>query len=258
MKTLGLPSAAESASSGLPAAGPASQHEVGVTRRAIVRLLAQHGSLTAPVIAEHLELSTVGVRRHLVELVESGDAVVVQRKPTSGRGRPPKVYQLTPQGQDRLGNAYDELAKLAFGELQSLGGDAAVAALARTRARAMVSAIGLDAPDFRAADAQTKAERLAQALTSAGYEASTTRIGSGVQLCQHHCPVLGVAADFPALCEAETAVFSELLGTHVQRLATIAQGNCVCTTHIPTLAASSDAPPEPLSARNDQSNRTLQ
>ena len=228
MKKVGLATPEEPA-----VAGPPSQHEVGVTRRAIVRLLAQHGSLTAPAIAEQLELSTVGVRRHLVELVESGDAVVVQRKPKTGRGRPPKVYQLTSQGQDRLGNAYDELAQLAFRELRELGGDDAVTALARKRAGAMLSGIGLDTEDFQSADAQTKAERLAQALTSSGYAASTKLVASGVQLCQHHCPVSHVAADFPALCEAETAAFGELLGTHVQRLATIAQGNCVCTTHIP-------------------------
>jgi predicted ArsR family transcriptional regulator len=42
-----------------------------------------------------------------------------------------------------------------------------------------------------------------------------------------------VAAEFPQLCEAETAVISRLVGTHVQRLATIAHGDGVCTTHIP-------------------------
>jgi predicted ArsR family transcriptional regulator len=42
-----------------------------------------------------------------------------------------------------------------------------------------------------------------------------------------------VAAEFPELCEAETAAFSALLGTHVQRLATIAHGDGVCTTYIP-------------------------
>ena len=35
------------------------------------------------------------------------------------------------------------------------------------------------------------------------------------------------------LCEAETAIFSKTLGTHVQRLATIAHGDGVCTTYIP-------------------------
>ncbi len=42
-----------------------------------------------------------------------------------------------------------------------------------------------------------------------------------------------VAAEFPQLCEAETRAFERLLGTHVQRLATIARGDAVCTTYIP-------------------------
>jgi predicted ArsR family transcriptional regulator len=45
--------------------------------------------------------------------------------------------------------------------------------------------------------------------------------------------VAHVAAEFPQLCDAETAVISRLIGTHVQRLATIAHGDGVCTTHIP-------------------------
>jgi predicted ArsR family transcriptional regulator len=55
----------------------------------------------------------------------------------------------------------------------------------------------------------------------------------GEQLCQQHCPVSHVAHEFPQLCEAETAAIGELLGTHVQRLATIAHGDGVCTTCIP-------------------------
>ena len=57
----------------------------------------------------------------------------------------------------------------------------------------------------------------------------------GEELCQHHCPIAHVAAEFPQLCEAETALFSKVLGTHVQRLATIAHGDGVCTTFIPQI-----------------------
>ena len=62
---------------------------------------------------------------------------------------------------------------------------------------------------------------------------------AGEQLCQHHCPVAHVAAEYPQLCEAETEAFGRLLGTPVQRLATIAHGDGVCTTHItaPSLRA---------------------
>ena len=58
-----------------------------------------------------------------------------------------------------------------------------------------------------------------------------------VQLCQGHCPVQHVAAEFPEFCDAETEAFSELLGVHVQRLATLAQGDHVCTTFVPGAAA---------------------
>jgi len=39
-------------------------------------------------------------------------------------------------------------------------------------------------------------------------------------------------AEFPQLCEAETEAFGRLLGTPVQRLATIAHGDGICTTHV--------------------------
>ncbi len=41
-----------------------------------------------------------------------------------------------------------------------------------------------------------------------------------------------VAAEYPQLCEAETEAFGRLLGTPVQRLATIANGDGICTTHV--------------------------
>jgi predicted ArsR family transcriptional regulator len=80
---------------------------------------------------------------------------------------------------------------------------------------------------------------MADALTGAGYASTTRAVGQtgapvlGVQICQHHCPVAHVAAEFPELCEAETRAFEQVLGTYVQRLATIAHGDGVCTTHIP-------------------------
>ena len=85
-------------------------------------------------------------------------------------------------------------------------------------------------------DPLARAEALAEALTAEGYAANATTIATGGQLCQHHCPVAHVAAEFPQLCDAETAVISRLIGTHVQRLATIAHGDGVCTTHIPAPA----------------------
>ena len=74
---------------------------------------------------------------------------------------------------------------------------------------------------------------MAQALSALGFAASVEPAPAGVQICQHHCPVSHVAGQFPELCEAETEAFARVLGRHVQRLATIAHGDGVCTTVIP-------------------------
>ena len=87
---------------------------------------------------------------------------------------------------------------------------------------------------FRSSD---KTKSLAKFLSKEGYAATvhSKSIGRlhGEELCQHHCPIAHVAVEFPQLCDAETEAFSKILGTHVQRLATIARGDGVCTTFIP-------------------------
>ena len=80
-----------------------------------------------------------------------------------------------------------------------------------------------------------------QALSEQGYAATLIQREQGEEICQHHCPIAHVAAEFPQLCEAETAALSRVLGTHVQRLATIAHGDGVCTTYIPNVSATSQS-----------------
>ena len=84
-------------------------------------------------------------------------------------------------------------------------------------------------------------QAFAGALSELGFATSTDPAPGGVQVCQHHCPVAHVATQYPQLCEAETEAFARLLGRHVQRLATIAHGDGVCTTVIP-LTSHLDSP----------------
>ncbi len=77
---------------------------------------------------------------------------------------------------------------------------------------------------------------------AAGIEHTTAPGVDGVQICQHHCPIADVAQEFPQLCEAETRAFERLIGTNVQRLATIAHGDGICTTHIPSTHSSATRP----------------
>ncbi|WP_374225890.1 helix-turn-helix transcriptional regulator [Pseudonocardia sp. KRD291] len=213
---------------GVPSSGE------GRTRAAVARLLMEQGPVTALSVASELELSGPAVRRHLDAMIADGEADARRPSATArprGRGRPAKEYVLTDAGRVRFGHGYDDLATSALRFLAEQAGPGAVDAFARRR---VADLLGPDRAEITAPDApQERADALARVLSARGYAAQARHGGRGVQLCQHHCPVAHVAAEFPELCEAETKAFAELLGTHVQRLATIARGDAACTTHVP-------------------------
>lgn len=208
------------------------------TRSRVLRAVSAEGPITAAELGRLLELTPAAVRRHLDVLVEQGaiaehEAAGVRR----GRGRPARAYVMGEAGHEALGTDYDSLALEVLHYLGAKAGSSAVAEFVRERIRPLeerYSARLAGAGD----DPAARTELLVEALSEDGFSASARPVGSGglsgVQLCQGHCPVRHVAAQFPEFCEAETDTFSRLLGVHVQRLATQAGGDHVCTTFIPT------------------------
>lgn len=200
------------------------------TRDRVLRSILEHGPSTASGLAERLALTPAAVRRHLTSLTEEGqlDSREERVRGARGRGRPARVYFLTDVGREDFPQAYDELAITALRHLVDVAGPSAIRKIAQERSAGV-------AHRYRALSAQdiSPADALARALDDEGYVVSQQAAPAGEQLCQHHCPVANVAEQFPELCEAETELFAELLGVHVQRLATIAHGDGVCTTHIP-------------------------
>ncbi|MER7000810.1 ArsR family transcriptional regulator [Streptomyces sp. NPDC000410] len=216
--------------------GEAPQEELATgersTRNRVARSILDHGPSTVADLATRLGLTQAAVRRHLDALV-ADDVVAARDQRVYGartRGRPAKVFALTDGGRDAFEQSYDKLAVDALSWIEQHAGEAAVAAFARDRLEAQAVAYR---EAVEAADPEDRTEALAKALSADGYAATAKNAPVGEQLCQHHCPVAHAAERYPQLCEAETEIFSRLLGTHVQRLATIAHGDGVCTTFIP-------------------------
>jgi predicted ArsR family transcriptional regulator len=213
----------------------------GRTRDRVSALLLEHGPQTATELAGRLGISPAAVRRHLDSLVAAGR--IEERAGGQGghaahrgRGRPARRFHLTDAGRSSFPHAYDDLALTALRYVAASGGPDAVRAVAEQQLvglEARASNAVEQAVHARPGEPVDRAQALAAALTAEGYAATASAISGGGQLCQHHCPVAHVAAEFPQLCEAETAVIGRLVGTHVQRLATIAHGDGICTTHIP-------------------------
>jgi predicted ArsR family transcriptional regulator len=215
------------------------------TRDRVLQAISERGPITAATLADDLGLTAPAVRRHLENLEEAGLIIEREAAPgVRGRGRPARSFVLSDAGHQALESDYDHLATEALRFLAQEAGEEAVRRFAESRVAELE---GRYAAQLAAAGTGTAArvDVLVAALTRDGFAASARPVGepgsaspfTGIQLCQGHCPVQHAAREFPAFCDAETDAFSRLLGVHVQRLATLAHGDHVCTTFVPTSTA---------------------
>ena len=244
MKSSGAATPAATAS----AQGTRQAGEGAGTRGQVARLILELGPCTAATLGGRLGLTPAAIRRHLDNLIADGliETRTARTYGNRGRGRPAKVFVITDAGRSAFEHAYDDLATSALRFLERSYGPRAVADFARQQIaeteRRYAPAVA------QAGDLRSRVQALADALSADGYAAAAGPlpevpapgnggavpgvIPTGQQICQHHCPVAHVAAEFPQLCEAETEAFGRLLDVPVRRLATIAHGDGICTTHV--------------------------
>jgi predicted ArsR family transcriptional regulator len=255
--------AASAPARGSASAVPASS---APTRGQVARLILERGPSTAATLGGRLGLTPAAIRRHLDKLLAEGliETRTARAYANRGRGRPAKVFVITDAGRSAFEHAYDDLASSALRFLAETAGPDAIAEFARRQVSDLERRY---APAVARGELASRVQALAEALSADGYAASAGPApaighgggpglgGSGAQLCQHHCPVAHVAAEFPQLCEAETEAFGRLLGTPVQRLATIAHGDGICTTHVTSVgkATPAEAVAVPVTSETPQS-----
>lgn len=250
------------------------------TRDRVLAAITQQGPITAAQVAKDLGLTATGVRRHLDHLADAG--LIEDREVAAtgkrGRGRPARAWVVSSSGHDWLPDDYNTMAVDALRFLRDRAGADAVRGFAddriarleeryaeevsaagedpAARAEALVAALRRDGFAASVRPMGAPSEAADSSAGPSGNAAGTARGGIGVQLCQGHCPVQQVATEFPEFCEAEADAFSRLLGVHVQRLATLAQGDHVCTTFIPTTNLTAPTSlPTPTSIRTERSPR---
>ena len=200
--------------------------QVPSTRERILLLLRRHGRLSAPRLAELLNINSVGVRRHLGLLERDGLVESTVGKPS--RGRPAAIYRLTDAGLERFPRHYDKVAREALAFLKDHDAAALSQFLAWRNERLAASYAGR-------VDGATLAERadaLAEVLSEQGFMAEVESAPGGLRLCQHNCTVEHLAAELPDLCTSEAELFERLLGTRVEREATVVDGAVRCVTRI--------------------------
>lgn len=192
-------------------------------------LLRKHPGSTVAELASLMELTNMGVRRHLDGLAADGLAEPMSPQGARSVGRPPAGWRLTPEGEEEFPRRYDQFALDVLEDVADTCGPAALEeSLHRRTAKLAQSYEDALAEADSLAD---RVERLAALRDADGYLAETATDDEGDWLLtENNCAIHRVARRFPILCTMELSLFRRCLGPQVEvtRESHALSGDAVC------------------------------
>jgi predicted ArsR family transcriptional regulator len=207
-------------------------------RRQILIQLRLDGPSSPDDLAAVLGASRTGILQQLRALEEAG--LVNRHAERHGVGRPRFRYDVTPDAQALFPAAYDGLAVGLLAAIADVGGSQLledVFAARRTQQAARIRE-RIDERVPAGASLELRVRELAVIQDEQGYLAQAVVDADGsIRLRERNCAIHRIARDQPAACNAELALFSEVLGADVVREQHIASGDRCCSYRISDRAA---------------------
>ncbi len=198
------------------------------TRRQILQRLRTEGSLTAQQLAEKLEITSMGVRRHLMTLERDG--LIQMQTQRQAAGRPTYVYRLTEAGFDTFPKSYDLLATQVLDVVRATEGDKRVSQIFAGRMEQLYEQY---APRMTGKNLAERIQELAKIQDEAGYMARWEKVKGGYYLKEQNCAIYRVACRFQDTCQFEIELFRRLLDADLKRVEHQIKGDLACTYFIP-------------------------
>jgi predicted ArsR family transcriptional regulator len=209
------------------------------TDDAVLFQLKSLGEAQAETVARRLGITVQAVRQRLDRL-HSEDMVAFADRP-HGRGRPRRLWWLTPRATALFPDTHAQLTVDLIGAIRSELGEAAFARLLQKRA------VEISATYRRRLDGTTgmaaKFAALAEIRSAEGYMARVEELpGEGYLLVEDHCPICAAAIACQGFCAIEVEVFRGLVdeGWQIERQDHLLSGARRCTyciTRVPANAA---------------------
>lgn len=172
----------------------------------------REGSVTAKVLAQEFNLTTMGVRQHLQGLEDNG--LVNFQDVKVKVGRPTRHWNLTAQGHRRFADRHGDLIIQMLDSVEYIFGAKGLNQIIERREdqtfeqyqKALTSGSTLT----------EKLEILTTLRQQEGYMAELQKDGNDFILVENHCPICHAATRCPTLCKTELSVFQRLLGDECQ------------------------------------------
>lgn len=198
------------------------------TRREMLGYLKRSGEASTERLSEITGITPSGARQHLTALEQDG--FITHRNDRDGRGRPRKIYRLTPSGDALFPRAYVELTNELLEYVEDEDPEMLERIFDRRGLRRLERA-KLRTQDLSFAG---RIAEVAKILDEDGYLADFVAQDDGSYLIrEHNCAVLAVAERYGQACSSELTFLQELLpDADVTRVAHRIAGGHVCAYHV--------------------------
>ena len=183
------------------------QRFIGETRVEMLHLL-RRSRQTITSLADTLRLTDNAVRTHVAALERDGlvEPAGVQR---DTGGKPARIYELTPEGEELFPKAYALVLAGLVEEITRTEGSERAMDLLRSVGRQVAASVAR--PD----DAALRAEAAATALRGLGGDLELRQTADGWRLQGYGCPLSAVTAKRPEVCALAHALVEEITGRPV-------------------------------------------
>ena len=202
--------------------------QMSETRMRILQLLKMRAGMTVSQLEDALHISQMGIRQHLAIL--EADGLVEYRQEKQGRGRPPHIYRLTDAANGLFPTTYANFAVGLMNEVAKFNGPGFINKVFRGRMKAQLQTYQLR---LQGKNLSERVKELARIRDEEGYMARFDENEDNYVLTEHNCPIAVIAQEYPHVCEIETALFRQSLGTKVVRVEHLMQGSHKCCYRIP-------------------------
>jgi predicted ArsR family transcriptional regulator len=181
----------------------------------ILYLLKTRGPQRSQQLAPLLQLTSMGVRKHLLTLAAQGlveaqasanTQTQASAEPVAAKvGRPQQYWQLTAAGHQYFPDRHADVSLQLIDGVRQLFGEAGLTQLIAQRELAQLQLYQQLLADC--GDLAAKVGKLAAIRLEEGYLAEVFRRDGCWYLAEHHCPICAAASQCQQFCRSELALF---------------------------------------------------
>jgi len=190
-----------------------------------IQLIQRHGALDIKELRGKLGVSDTAIRQQLRRLQADG-LIRASRAPSSGPGRPGRVYELTDDARGLFANYSEDLALSLYAELLTNQGPEV--------GRHLLDRVGKRLARQYQQEVQGKAlydrvRSLAQILDNKGIMSDISLDSDVIFLHEYHCPYHELAETHREICEMERDMMSQVLDADVELTVCMMDGHHSCS-----------------------------